>query len=62
MPLPSLRYETLLNLLQHAPWRDRSHLLTLAWRVMGLLSSGWIALSEWTPRARASRSGTTGGC
>lgn len=49
MPPPSLLYETLLNLLQHAPWRDRRHLLTLAWMVMGLLSSGWIALSEWTP-------------
>ena len=30
MPPPSLLYETLLNLLQHAPWRDRRHLLTLA--------------------------------
>lgn len=49
MPPPSLLYETLLNLLQHAPWRDRRHRLTLAWMVMGLLSSGWIALSEWTP-------------
>jgi hypothetical protein len=49
MPPPSLLYDTLLNLLQYAPWRDRRHLLTLAWMVMGLLSSGWIALSEWTP-------------
>lgn len=49
MSPPSLLYETLLNLLQHAPWRDRRPLLTLAWMVMGLLSSGWIALSEWTP-------------
>jgi hypothetical protein len=48
MPPPSLPYDTLLNLLQHAPWRDRRHLLTLAWMVMGLLSSGWIAPSEWT--------------
>ena len=49
MPPPSILYDTLLNLLQHAPWRDRRHLLTLAWMVRGLLSSGWIALSEWTP-------------
>ena len=49
MPPPSLLYDTLLNRLQQAPWRDRRHLLTLAWRVMGRLSSGGIALSEWTP-------------
>lgn len=49
MPPSSLLYDTLLTLLQQAPWRDRRHLLTLAWMVMGLLSSGWIALSEWTP-------------
>lgn len=49
MPEPSILYDTLLNLLQQAPWRDRRHLLTLAWMVMGLLSSSWIALNEWTP-------------
>jgi len=49
MPTPSIVYDTLLTLLQQAPWRDRRHLVTLAWMVMGLLSSGWIALSEWTP-------------
>lgn len=42
-------YDTVLNLLQGAPWRDRRHLVTVAWMVMGLLSSGWIALNEWTP-------------
>ena len=55
MPPPSLLYDTLLNLLQHAPWRDRRHLLTLAWMVRGLLSSGWIDLSEWTPSWSAGR-------
>lgn len=49
MPEPSLLYATLLNLLQHAPWRDRRNLYTVAWMVLGLLSSGWIALNEWTP-------------
>ena len=49
MSTPSILYDTLLTLLQQAPWRDRRHLVTLAWMVMGLLSSGWIALSEWTP-------------
>jgi len=49
MPQPSVLYDTLLNLLKQAPWRDRRHLSTLAWMVAGLLSSGWIALDEWTP-------------
>ncbi len=51
MPQPSLLYDTLLILLGQAPWRDRRHLLTLACMVVGLLSSGWISLSEWTPFA-----------
>jgi hypothetical protein len=49
MPQPSVLYDTLLNLLKQAPWRDRRHLSTLAWMVAGLLSSGWVALDEWTP-------------
>lgn len=49
MPAKSPLYATLLNLLAHAPWRDRRHLFTVAWMVVGLLSSGWISLSKWTP-------------
>lgn len=49
MPEASMLYATLLTLLQQAPWRDRRHLYTVAWMVLGLLSSGWIALNEWTP-------------
>lgn len=49
MSSPSRLYDTMLTLLAPAPWRDRRHLSTLAWRVVGLLSSGWIALSEWVP-------------
>ena len=48
MPAESRLYETILNLLGHAPWRDRRHLVAVSWMVVGLLSSGWIALSEWT--------------
>src|SRR5512143_1106542 len=49
MSRPSCLYDTMLTLLAPAPWRDRRHLSTLAWMVVGLLSSGWIALSEWVP-------------
>ena len=42
-------YDTIVSLLAQAPWRDRRHLSTLAWMVVGLLSSGWIGLSEWVP-------------
>ena len=42
-------YDTIVSLLAQAPWRDRRHVSTLAWRVVGLLSSGWIGLSEWVP-------------
>jgi len=42
-------YHTIVSLLAQAPWRDRRHLTTLAWMVVGLLSSGWIGLSEWVP-------------
>ena len=48
MQAESRLYETILNLLGHAPWRDRRHLIAVSWMVVGLLSSGWIALSEWT--------------
>ena len=46
MPPPSLLYDTLLNLLQHAPWRDRRHLLTLAWMGMGRVHSNF---THWLP-------------
>lgn len=49
MNSPSRLYDTMITLLAAAPWRDRRHLSTLAWMVVGLLSSGWIALSEWVP-------------
>lgn len=42
-------YDSILKLLHHAPWRDRRHLYTVAWMVLGLLSSGWISLSKWSP-------------
>ncbi len=56
MPPSSLLYETLLNVLQHAPWRDRRHLLTLAWMVMGLRATARIrgthknTIAEWEGR------------
>lgn len=40
-------YATVFHLLRHAPWRDVRHLSTLAWMVVGLLSSHWISLSQW---------------
>ncbi|MGD7034849.1 hypothetical protein [Methylotuvimicrobium buryatense] len=42
-------YDSILKLLRHAPWRDRRHLYTVAWMVLGLLSSGWISLSKRSP-------------
>lgn len=39
----------MLILFQPAPWRDARHRSTLCWMVAGLLTSGWIALDEWTP-------------
>jgi len=41
-------YDTIQKLLADAPWQDRRHLAAVSWMVVGLLSSGWIALSEWT--------------
>jgi hypothetical protein len=49
MTASSALYDTLVTLLSQAPWRDRRHLSTLAWMVVGLLSSGGIGLSEWVP-------------
>lgn len=49
MTASSTLYDTLMTLLSQAPWRDRRHLSTLTWMVVGLLSSGWIGLSEWVP-------------
>ena len=52
MPQPSVLYDTLLNLLKQAPWRDRRHLPTLVWMVAGLLSSGWLILPKSTMLAQ----------
>jgi hypothetical protein len=49
MTASSPLYDTLVTLLSPAPWRDRRHLSTLAWMVVGLLNSGWIGLNEWVP-------------
>ncbi len=48
MPPEGRLYDTVLKLLRQSPWRDRRHLAAVAWMVVGLLLSGWIALSEWT--------------
>lgn len=43
-------YHTLMQVLGHHPkWVDRRHLQTLAWMMVGLLHSGWISLTAWTP-------------
>jgi hypothetical protein len=42
-------YDTLRGWLGPAPWRDARHLQTLAWMLVGLLSSGHVALAKWTP-------------
>lgn len=46
--------------LRSAPWRDERHLQTVAWMVVGVLSSGEIALTQWIPyvvgRARLAQS------
>ncbi|MEE4377762.1 MAG: hypothetical protein V2J55_09675 [Candidatus Competibacteraceae bacterium] len=49
MTVSSALYDTLVTLLSQAPWRDRRHLSTLAWMVVGLLNSGGIGLSGWVP-------------
>ncbi len=43
-------YDSLLSLFgQPAKWRDKRHLSTLVWMVIGLLESGTISLPEWVP-------------
>lgn len=43
-------YHTLVQVLgQYANWGDRRHLKTLAWMMVGLIHSGWINLTAWTP-------------
>jgi hypothetical protein len=34
---------------QHQNWLDRRHLKTLAWMMVGLIQSGKISLTAWTP-------------
>jgi hypothetical protein len=41
-------YETLVAMLgQHEAWKDRRHLQTLAWMMVGVIESGQIHLSSW---------------
>jgi hypothetical protein len=43
-------YKTLVHVLsQHAQWLDQRHLKSLAWMMVGLISSGCISLSAWAP-------------
>jgi hypothetical protein len=43
-------YHTLIQVLrQHRNWLDVRHLKTLAWMMVGLILSGKINLTEWTP-------------
>jgi Transposase DDE domain len=43
-------YHTLVYVFsQHQNWMDRRHLKTLAWMVVGLIQSGTISLTAWTP-------------
>lgn len=42
-------YDTLRGWLGPASWRDGRHLQTLTWMLVGLLSSGHVALTKWTP-------------
>ncbi|MEN8129386.1 MAG: transposase [Pseudomonadota bacterium] len=41
-------YNALIRLLTPSPWRDKRHLLSLAWMVVGLILSAKISLGEWT--------------
>ena len=38
---------------QHHNWVDRRHLKTLAWRIVGLIQSGTIRLTAWTPSVQS---------
>jgi len=54
-------YDTLLDVLsQHSKWLDRRHRQTLAWMMVGLISSKTVSLGEWAPfvvsRARYAQS------
>jgi hypothetical protein len=54
-------YDTLLSVLsQHAQWLDRRHRQTLAWMMVGLISSKTVSLGAWAPfvvsRARYAQS------
>jgi len=43
-------YNTLVQVLsQQATWLDQRHLKSLAWMMVGLMHSGWISLTAWTP-------------
>ena len=46
---PLRLYDTLRVWLGTVPWRDARHWQTLAWMMVGLLSSGHVALTKWTP-------------
>ena len=54
-------YDTLLHVLsQHSKWLDRRHRQTLAWMMVGLISSKTVSLGAWVPyvvsRARYAQS------
>ena len=54
-------YDTLLGVLgQHAKWLDTRHRHTLAWMMLGVISSKTISLGAWVPfvvsRARYAQS------
>jgi len=54
-------YDTLLQVLgQHAKWLDLRHRHTLAWMIVGLISSKTVSLGAWAPfvvsRARYAQS------
>ncbi len=46
---PRLYYELVDLLGQHKKWRDRRHLYTLVWMVVGLIHSGCVNLTTWIP-------------
>lgn len=46
-------YNTLIQVLsQHRQWLDVRHLKTLAWMMVGLIQSGLVSLTAWTPYVR----------
>src|SRR5690606_27944074 len=45
-------YDTLIAIFgQHRHWLDKRHMITLVWMIVGLLESGVISLTMWTPFA-----------